>query len=97
VQPIDSQYLEAKIQISKAWKWRPLNGLFLKSTQSSGPTPIGCTFVAPNRFTIPWSRNADFESMKMKTFEWITSKIHSKLGGYTHPTTVQKSGHATNP
>jgi hypothetical protein len=20
----------------------------------------------------------------MKTFEWITSKIHSKLGGYTH-------------
>jgi hypothetical protein len=26
----------------------------------------------------------DFKSIKMKTFEWITSKIHSKLGGYTH-------------
>jgi hypothetical protein len=26
----------------------------------------------------------DFKSIKMKTFEWIASKIHSKLGGYTH-------------
>jgi hypothetical protein len=32
----------------------------------------------------------------MKTFEWMTSKIHSKLGGYpmgapsVHPTVVQK-------
>jgi hypothetical protein len=26
----------------------------------------------------------DFKSIKMKTFEWIISKIHSKLGGYTH-------------
>jgi hypothetical protein len=26
----------------------------------------------------------DFKSVKMKTFEWIISKIHSKLGGYTH-------------
>jgi hypothetical protein len=25
----------------------------------------------------------------MKTFEWITSKIHSKLGGYTHPVDSQ--------
>jgi hypothetical protein len=24
------------------------------------------------------------EGIKMKTFEWIISKIHSKLGGYTH-------------
>jgi hypothetical protein len=22
----------------------------------------------------------DFKSIKMKTFEWITSKVHSKLG-----------------
>jgi hypothetical protein len=28
--------------------------------------------------------NADFESKRMKTFEWITSKIHSKLWGSTH-------------
>jgi hypothetical protein len=29
---------------------------------------------------------ASFEFLKheMKTFEWIISKIHSKLGGYTH-------------
>jgi hypothetical protein len=26
---------------------------FQKSTQSSGATPIGCTFGAPNRFLIP--------------------------------------------
>jgi hypothetical protein len=32
----------------------------------------------------------------MKTFEWITSKIHSKLGGYTQQK-HEKSSHATNP
>jgi hypothetical protein len=26
---------------------------FQKSTQSSGATPIGCTFGAPNRFLVP--------------------------------------------
>jgi hypothetical protein len=31
-----------------------------------------------------YSENADFKSIKMKTFEWIISKIHSKLGSYTH-------------
>jgi hypothetical protein len=31
-----------------------------------------------------YSKNADFKSIKMKTFEWIVSKIHSKLRGYTH-------------
>jgi hypothetical protein len=42
--------------------------------------------------------------MKMKTFEWITSKIHSKLGGYTQwvhlwctQQQYKKSSHATNP
>jgi hypothetical protein len=30
-----------------------------------------------------YSENVDFKNIKMKTFEWITSKIHSKLGGYT--------------
>jgi hypothetical protein len=46
----------------------------------------------------------DFKSIKMKTFAWITSKIHSKLRGYTqwvHLRCTQqqykKSGHATNP
>jgi hypothetical protein len=40
----------------------------------------------------------------MKTFEWITSKIHSKLGSYTQGVHLwctqqpyKKSGHATNP
>jgi hypothetical protein len=31
-----------------------------------------------------YSKNADFKSIKRKTFEWITSKTHLKLGGYTH-------------
>jgi hypothetical protein len=43
-----------------------------------------------------YSKN-DFKSIKMKTFEWITSKIHSKLGGYTTQQQYKKSGHATNP
>jgi hypothetical protein len=32
----------------------------------------------------------------MKTFEWIISKIHSKLGDYTQQQ-CKKLGHATNP
>ena len=54
--PNSSQYLKAKMLVSKAWRWRPLNGLLLKSTQSSGATPIGCTFGAPNRFIMAWSQ-----------------------------------------
>jgi hypothetical protein len=35
--------------------------------------------------SLVYSENADFKrSTKMKTFEWIISKIHSKLGGL-HP------------
>jgi hypothetical protein len=48
--------------------------------------------------------NDDFKSIKMKTFEWITSKIHSKLRGYTQWCTfgapnssTKRSSHATNP
>jgi hypothetical protein len=31
-----------------------------KFTQSSGATPIGCTFGAPNRFLVPGRQNANF-------------------------------------
>jgi hypothetical protein len=34
-------------------------GCFLKSTQRSGATPIGCIFGAPNEVQNPTSRNAD--------------------------------------
>jgi hypothetical protein len=35
--------------------------------------------------SLGYSENVDFNrSTKMKTFEWIISKIHSKLRGYTH-------------
>jgi hypothetical protein len=34
--------------------------------------------------SLSYLENVDFKSIKMKTFEWIISKIHSKLGGYTH-------------
>jgi hypothetical protein len=51
-----------------------------------------------------YSENANFKSMKMKTFEWITSKIHSKLEGYSHwvhlwctQQQYKKLSHATNP
>jgi hypothetical protein len=37
-----------------------LNGLFPKFTKSSGATPIGCTFGAPNRFLVLRRQNADF-------------------------------------
>jgi hypothetical protein len=33
--------------------------------------------------SLGYPENVDLKSMKMKTFEWIISKIHSKLGGYT--------------
>jgi hypothetical protein len=33
---------------------------FQKSTQSSGATPIGCTFGAPNRFLVLGRQDADF-------------------------------------
>jgi hypothetical protein len=61
-------------------KWRPLNGLFLKSTQSSGATPIGCTFDAPNRFTIPWSQNADFKSVKWRPLNGLFLKSTQSSG-----------------
>jgi hypothetical protein len=32
---------------------------FQKSTRSSGATPIGCTFGAPNEVRSPAERNAD--------------------------------------
>jgi hypothetical protein len=32
---------------------------FLKSTQRSGATPIGCTSGAPNKVQNPTNRNAD--------------------------------------
>jgi hypothetical protein len=35
----------------KVFEW-----IISKSTQSSGATPIGCTFDAPNRFTMLWSQ-----------------------------------------
>jgi hypothetical protein len=34
--------------------------------------------------SLGYSENVDFKRINMKTFEWIISKIHSKLGGYTH-------------
>jgi hypothetical protein len=50
-----------------------------KSTQRSRATPIRCTQQIHNALKL----NVDFKSKRLKTFEWITSKIHSKLGGYT--------------
>jgi hypothetical protein len=66
---------ESQMLIWKAKVWRPLNGILLKSTQSPGTTQL---------IHNAWKPNADLKSRRMKTFEWITSQIHSKLRGYTH-------------
>jgi hypothetical protein len=53
-----------------------------KSTQSSGATLIGCTFDAPNIFTILSSQM--LVSKAKEEDLWIDYlKINSKLGGYT--------------
>jgi hypothetical protein len=52
VHPIDSQYPKAKC-LSQKHKMKIFELIISKSTQSSGATPIGCTFGAPNRFIIP--------------------------------------------
>jgi hypothetical protein len=37
-----------------------------KSTRSSGATPIGCTFGAPNEVRSPTIRNADLRSVSLR-------------------------------
>jgi hypothetical protein len=39
---------------------------FQKSTRSSGATPIGCTFGAPNEVRSPTVRNADLRSKSLR-------------------------------
>jgi hypothetical protein len=39
---------------------------FRKSTRSSGDTPIGCTFGAPNEVRSPAIRNADLRSKSLR-------------------------------
>jgi hypothetical protein len=49
--------------------------------KARGLHPLGAPLVHPTD-----SQHLEAKmliSIKMKTFEWITSKIHSKLGGYT--------------
>jgi hypothetical protein len=47
---ISKAYDDDRMLISKAWDEDLWVDYFQKSTQSSGATPIGCTFGAPNRF-----------------------------------------------
>jgi hypothetical protein len=72
----------------KSIRWRHLNGLFLKSTQSSGATPIGCTFDAPNRTTIPWSQNVDFKSIRWRPLNGLFLKSTQRSGATPNRTTV---------
>jgi hypothetical protein len=54
---------------------------FQKSTRSSGATPIGCTFGAPNEVRSPTVRNADLRSMSLKQntyFQAIKAEGDSK-------------------
>jgi hypothetical protein len=73
---------------SKKWFWKrhkmkTFELIISKSTQSSRATPIGCTFGAPNRFTIPWSQGLISKAYNEDL--WIDYfKINSKLRGYTH-------------
>jgi hypothetical protein len=46
---------------------------FQKSTRSSGATPIGCTFGAPNEVQGPTVRNADLQSAKFETEHQFSS------------------------
>jgi hypothetical protein len=55
-----------------------LNGLFLKSTQSSGATPNGCTLGAPNNSSK--SSHATNPQAGPRTFESIISKSTQRLG-----------------
>jgi hypothetical protein len=71
---------EAQVQSTEALKfraeWCPAEG-FLSQ-------PARCP-THGHMASLGYSENADFKrSTKMKTFEWIISKIHSKLGGL-HP------------
>jgi hypothetical protein len=53
--PTDLQYLEAKCWFQKH-KDEDLWIDYFKINSKLEATPIGCTFGAPNRFTIPWSQ-----------------------------------------
>jgi hypothetical protein len=53
-----------------------------KSNQSSGATPIGCTFGAPNRVKKIWRQMLNSKAYNEDL--WVDNfKIKSKLGGYT--------------
>jgi hypothetical protein len=54
---------------------------FPKSTRSSGATPIGCTFGAPNEVQGPIIRNADLQGMSVRqsfSFQVIKAEGDSK-------------------
>jgi hypothetical protein len=54
---------------------------FQKSTRSSGATPIGCTFGAPNEVRSPAVRNADLRSKSLRqntNFQVIKAEGDSK-------------------
>jgi hypothetical protein len=84
--------------ISKAWDEDLWVDYFQKSTQSSGATPIGCIFGAPNRFLIPedemltskaWYDDetliskASNEDIWEDCFFWVTQSLGATLNRCT--------------
>jgi hypothetical protein len=61
---------------------RPSNSTIQMSNLS--PIKLILDLTRHGQMTLLGYLGNDFKGVKMKTFEWITSKIHSKLGGYTH-------------
>jgi hypothetical protein len=67
-----------------------------KSTRSSGATPIGCTFGAPNEVRSPTVRNADLRSVNLRqntNFRMIKAEGDSKksfLPDYPESTSCYK-------
>jgi hypothetical protein len=74
-----------------------------KSTRSSGATPIGCTFGAPNEVRSPTIRNADLRSVSLRqntNFRVIKAEGDSKklfLPDYPESTSCYKQRPQAGP
>jgi hypothetical protein len=91
--------------IFKAWDEDLWVDYFQKSTQSSGATPIGCTFGATHRFLIPedeiltskaWYDDkmliskASNEDLWEDYFYWVTQSLGATLNRCTFDTPIAR-------
>jgi hypothetical protein len=64
--PLKKHMWKIKVISEKTWNEDLRVDYLQKSTQSSGATPIGCTFGAPNELQISTVQNADLWSMNLR-------------------------------